>query len=117
RHGLTTAVAWCVAALGVVATGEGACERAARLLGAATAVCPSFAGTVYAQGVFTTPIAHAEAEARAALGDGRFEVLFAEGRALGPEQAVTFALSAAAPAQAPAGSNAAAKEAPRADSV
>jgi predicted ATPase/class 3 adenylate cyclase len=94
QQGQTAAVAWCMAALGVVACNDGAFALAARLFGAATAIQPSFAGTIYTRPQFTTPLADAEAEARAALGDERYAEQVAAGRALGAEQAVVFALAA-----------------------
>jgi tetratricopeptide (TPR) repeat protein len=95
QHGLTAAVPWCTAALGVVASNDGAFALAARLLGAAMAIQPSFVGTVYTRPQFTTPLAEAEAEAQAALGDERIAEQFATGRTLGAEQAVAFALAVA----------------------
>jgi hypothetical protein len=71
QQGQTAAVAWCTAALEVVASNDGAFALAARLLGAAMAIQPSFAGTIYTRPQFTRPLADSEAEAQAALGGER----------------------------------------------
>jgi hypothetical protein len=93
QHGVTAAVAWCTAALAVVACRAGSFALAARLLGAAMAIQLSFAGPVYTRPQFTTPLAEAESEARAALGEERFSEQFAAGKALGAERAEAFALA------------------------
>jgi Tetratricopeptide repeat len=89
--GAQSGIAWCLAGLGSVATLEEEPERAARLWGAAERLRQAI-------GCRPAPAARATYEraiatARAQLGEDAFAAAWAEGNALGLEQAIVYALS------------------------
>ncbi len=83
----------CLDAVGWVASARGESERAARLLGAAQAAAESAGVTLLP--IWQEDRDRASSEARRNMGDGRFEELVEEGRALTLNQAVTLALESA----------------------
>ena len=74
-----------------VARAQGHGERAARLLGAADVLTAVMSPSVRPSERTESEIAMASV--RAELGEGRFAAVFAEGRAMSPDEAVEYALS------------------------
>jgi predicted ATPase/DNA-binding SARP family transcriptional activator len=80
-----------LADLAVLAARQGQAERTARLLGAREAQCEALG--VAPSVAVRTESGWALATARSALGEERFAAVWAEGRALSLDQAVTYALA------------------------
>jgi tetratricopeptide (TPR) repeat protein len=88
-------VARCLAGRGGLAVAEGQPECAARLLGAAAALLRNSGARL--QPIDEAAFDRSVTAARTALGEDAFAAAWAEGRAMTLQQAMTYALEAAAP--------------------